>query len=317
MKTTLVRLLQSTFLIVVFYLCMVALTSLFYKDNRRLICYFLPYIQRVGGQEPLMLSDYNAQKKYDIVVLGSSHAYRGYDPRIFANENIQLFNAGSSSQNTLVSRALATHILQPSDGQLYIIDIYDKVWSGDGIESCNRFIQNSPSAALNTDLTLHALDLRKINQYSTWLFSDLTQFEVEAKDYVADGYCSKNDSLQSPPQALEGPEEINPLFQVHLDRLLQLLEEKSVEYIFVSHPHPTTEGLEAYHKPMKTYIDSLAAAKNTFYFDYTSHPSFSDFGYFADANHLNQKGVDLFNELLIRDLKEKLPSLMEGFQTSR
>ena len=37
----------------------------------------------------------------DVLVLGSSHAYRGFDPRIFKKAGIKLFNFGSSGQTLL------------------------------------------------------------------------------------------------------------------------------------------------------------------------------------------------------------------------
>jgi hypothetical protein len=316
MKTTLIRLAQASILVAVFYLGMVAISSTVYSDNRRLICYFLPYIQRVGGQESLMLADYSAEQPYEAIVLGSSHAYRGYDPRIFEEANIRLFNAGSSSQNTLVSRALTEHILQPSAQQLYLIDVYDKVWSGDGIESCNRLIQNSISHDFSLDLAFYPLDLRKINQYSTWLFSNTTVKEVEAKDYVRLGYCSQQDTLTKAPEALPSPETINPLFEQQLKKTMELLDRAGASYIFVSHPQPVTQGLQTYHAPLKKIVENIAKASNTFYLDYTLDSRFADYGYFADANHLNQRGVDLFNTILIKDLKEKKPELLDRFQTS-
>ena len=36
-----------------------------------------------GGGTYIKIKDYNAKEKHDIVIVGSSHAYRGYDPRIF------------------------------------------------------------------------------------------------------------------------------------------------------------------------------------------------------------------------------------------
>ena len=64
--------------------------------DRRMSLFFIPNLQRNGGQELKMMRDLTSnQTKYDAIVLGSSHAYRGYDPRIFEQVGINLFNMQS------------------------------------------------------------------------------------------------------------------------------------------------------------------------------------------------------------------------------
>lgn len=45
-------------------------------------------------------------KNPDILILGSSHAYRGFDTRVFSNAGIHAFNFGSSSQTPINTQVI-------------------------------------------------------------------------------------------------------------------------------------------------------------------------------------------------------------------
>jgi hypothetical protein len=100
---------------------MFVLNKVTYK-NKRLSCHFMPYLQKAGGQERLMALDFQSNKTYDVLVYGSSHVYRGYDPRNFERHGLSLFDAGSSAQSTRGSLILAKHLIPPSSGTLVIFD---------------------------------------------------------------------------------------------------------------------------------------------------------------------------------------------------
>ena len=51
-------------------------------------------------------------KNPDILFLGSSHAYRGFDTRMFSQANISSFNLGSSSQSPINTQVLLKQYLQ-------------------------------------------------------------------------------------------------------------------------------------------------------------------------------------------------------------
>ena len=43
-----------------------------------------------GGHTYVAFRQFDPKEKYDVIVLGSSHAYRGYDPEIFRQHNLKL-----------------------------------------------------------------------------------------------------------------------------------------------------------------------------------------------------------------------------------
>lgn len=48
--------------------------------------------------------DAEKMKNPDILFLGSSHAYRGFDTRIFSKHGITSFNLGSSAQTPIIQK---------------------------------------------------------------------------------------------------------------------------------------------------------------------------------------------------------------------
>jgi hypothetical protein len=87
------------------------------------IYYVASYVPRKGGQELHAFRDYKADSTYQVLVLGSSHAYRGYDPRILDAHGITSFNFGTSSQNPLISNHLLDHYISIHEHQLVLIDV--------------------------------------------------------------------------------------------------------------------------------------------------------------------------------------------------
>ena len=65
----------------------------------------LIYKQR-GGHLHSRLLEINKHQNVDVLFLGSSHAYRGFDTRIFKESGIASFNLGSSSQAPVQSLLL-------------------------------------------------------------------------------------------------------------------------------------------------------------------------------------------------------------------
>jgi len=66
----------------------------------------LNYKIGAGGHMYSRLQDIHRTSNIDILILGSSHAYRGYDPRIFNKHGFSMFNLGSSAQSPIQTKVL-------------------------------------------------------------------------------------------------------------------------------------------------------------------------------------------------------------------
>jgi hypothetical protein len=78
----------------------------------------------------------------DAVVLGSSCAYRGYDPRIFHQSGIEIFNFGTSSQTPLQTDFVVDNYVQKLHPKFVIFDIRPQQFAEDGLESTLDFMAN-------------------------------------------------------------------------------------------------------------------------------------------------------------------------------
>jgi hypothetical protein len=115
---------------------------------RPLWAYLNSSIVLKGGQAYNMLQELDSLQPNPnmYLILGSSHAYRGYDPDIFKKEKITVFNAGSSAQSLECSYVLLRYYANKS--KKLILDIYPGTLSKSTEESQLTLIQNSPNLSL-------------------------------------------------------------------------------------------------------------------------------------------------------------------------
>ena len=74
-------------------------------------------------------------KNPDILFLGSSHAYRGFDTRVFAKHGIKAFNLGSSSQSPINTQVFLKQYLDKIQPKFVVYEVYAGTLCTDGVES--------------------------------------------------------------------------------------------------------------------------------------------------------------------------------------
>ncbi|MGV0925216.1 hypothetical protein [Empedobacter tilapiae] len=77
--------------------------------------------------------------------------------------------------------------------------------------------------------------------------------------------------------------------------------------IFVTSPTYIDE-LNRYsnHKEIINKISNFSKDNNIIFFDYSEMKGFNNKEYFADSNHLNSQGADIFTKKLVEDIKPYL-----------
>jgi hypothetical protein len=273
-------------------------------SDRRLALHINPTLARIGGQESLMTNDFNPFEPYDVVVLGSSHAYRGYDPRVFSKHGWSIFNAGSSAQHPRISFTILEELVAHSPSKPFIIiDVFDKILEMDGKESSGRMLVNCAQWPLANTILHGQFDVVALNNYCARVFANHSKLELQVSDYAGLGYCSKETVLAAGPEEVKYQFSGNKSTIAELEKCLLWLNQNSFSFVLVSHPMPAQEGFADYHTPAATMLKSLASKYNTVFLDYTQLAGFSNENrFFADATHLNQTGVEFFNNILIDTL---------------
>jgi hypothetical protein len=291
------------------YAAVVWATNFPVKKGKRLASFCLPYLQSTGNQEGCMLTDYmKSGVGPQILVLGSSHAYRGYDPRLFAADGRTLFCLGTSSQTPVDTAVLVHDLVLPklSSQQakpLILLDIYDRLFEMPAFEGTSRLIQNAVQDATAWHHLTAAPDIRLFNAFAVRLATHAGKTEVQTADYVSNGYCS-----QAPPATDQVPHFLEPFAgrpdQLQaFDAVLGQLVGAGLQVIVVSTPMPQAEGFATYRASFRKEIDPILSHHGVIYLDYTQEHPLQWPNHFGDSHHLNQAGVEVFNPILLERLK--------------
>lgn len=243
----------------------------------------------------------------DILFLGSSHSYRGFDPRNFNDKKV--FNLGSSSQTPIQTKFLLKRYLNKINPKMIIYDVYPGTFSIDGVESSLDLIANDKNDLESIKM---AFELNNIKIYNTLIYAGFADFFNLNKNFVEpikkgeDTYISggfvenkihyyKFDNYSKREWTFK--EEQVKAFQ----EIISLLKKKKLKTILVYAPI-TPRLYNSFTN--NNFLESTIIKRNHLeYYDFNNLMKLNDSLYFYDTNHLNLNGVKLFNKKLIETLK--------------
>jgi hypothetical protein len=271
----------------------------------------LPIIYRLtdavgikGGNTYQKFIDFNENKKYDVIVIGSSHAYRGYDPRIFKKYGLEMFNLGTSGQSLVNSFFIAKNYIRKTNCKLLIIDISTRALESDGLESATDLIANINKEIPAAEMALNLKDPRALTMYSNRIWSKCYSPLKIDKDYMLNGYSQTTDSVKEVKINWYKHKQTDIAMQVmYFKKLIDYLKQSAIPFILVTHPLPIETAYASIEKELKTINDYAKQIKCN-YFNYSRTVILnSRFDYFDD-HHLNQSGVQKFNTVLLDSLRQ-------------
>lgn len=243
----------------------------------------------------------------DILFLGSSHSYRGFDPRNFKDK--KTFNLGSSSQAPIQTKILLKRYLSKINPKIVIYEVYPGTFVADGVESSLDLIANDNNDFESVKM---AFELNNIDTYNTLIYAyfvnilNLNKKFVEPiiKDddtYISGGFVEKKIKYYKYENITKN--EVWKLNKKQIEKFeenIALLEQKKIKIILVY--APITKAL--YNSfTNNIYIDSLMNSYGLPYYNFNQLMQLDDSLDFNDAHHLNQNGVNKFNSKLNAILK--------------
>lgn len=267
----------------------------------------------------------------DILFLGSSHAYRGFNPALLDSLwGIRSFNLGSSGQTPLTSLHVLRNAVQHQKPKKVVMELYfhtfmevDQLNNGG-----NNWMQVRSSPAKwqflwqafdlyeMTALTLLPV-LRRKNAVPYVLRKYLRGDDHldHAGQYVGNGYVSRAEQI-SAEQLLE--HDLYDDLKLKEDwalakhvkamrELVRYCREEGIKLQFISAPMPTISVQKIKDQPkIDRYIQELANELNVRYRNDTQNPGLglADTQHFFDNNHLNAEGVEKWNRQLFDFLVE-------------
>jgi hypothetical protein len=255
------------------------------------------------------LKEVKYTKGVDILFLGSSHTYRGFDTRIFQEKGYTTFNLGSSSQTPLQTRLLLNRYLDQLDPKIVIYEVYPLTLTMDGVESSLDLMANDKNDFGSIHL---ALQQKHIKVYNTMLYSFYRDFfhrndgcrEYVTKlddHYVKGGYVEKDLKFYKNVQYTKQEWELNSKQFEIFNQIVKELKKRKIKVFLVQAPissslYNSYTNNKNYDRKMKHYGD---------YYNFNKLMMLNDSLHFYDANHLNQLGVELFNKKLIETVLQK------------
>lgn len=265
--------------------------------------------QGSGGFIRTRLNEAEKRKDIDLLFLGSSHCYRGFDTRIFAQHGYNCMNLGSSAQTPLQTEVLVERYLDKLNPKKVIYEVYPGTFTFDGVESALDLISNDEidSYALNM-----ALKTNNIKVYNTLLYVwlndvlNITPEYVEPRQkgtstYVKGGYVEMISKINTKKCDKKEDWKIREEQFEAFKRIINKLKSRNIEIFLVY--APITKSLYSSHTN-NSYIDRLFHGEAP-YFNFNKDEKFDDEKHFYDLDHLNQEGVELFNDLVIRNVLKK------------
>lgn len=242
----------------------------------------------------------------DILFLGSSHSYRGFDPRNFPDK--KTFNLGSSSQTPIQTKILLERYLDKINPKVVIYEVYPFTFAADGVESSLDLIANDKNDFSSLKM---AFAINNVKTYNTLLYAGFVQFfdlnkgftepAKKKKDtYISGGYVENEMSYFKFDNYSENKWELKDEQMSIFNECLELLKSKNIKTILVFAPI-TPRLYNSYSN--NDFVDSTYNSYNVGYYNFNKLMQLNDSLDFYDSQHLNQNGVEKFNKKLSETLK--------------
>ncbi|MDR2965772.1 MAG: hypothetical protein LBU88_08360 [Treponema sp.] len=259
----------------------------------------LTYNLGSAGHLHSRLQEVKGYKDVDILFLGSSHAYRGFDVRVFEKYGFYTFNLGSSSQTPIQTQLLLNRYLNKLNPKLIIYAISSGPFTSDGVESAIDIISNDKNDRFSLKM---AMKINHLKVYNTLIYGSIRdilnlnssfsqQIHLGDDTYISGGYVEINTErsyneykIQADESKKEQEEKYRQYQWDAFNKIISNFKNRNINYILVCTPVADTINIEFDNK-IKQYGD---------YYNFNDIFDFSD-DLFYDSNHLKQEGAEIFS----------------------
>lgn len=274
---------------------------------------------------------YNLKKPIDVLILGSSHAYRSYHPetiRLELQTGNQVFNFGSSAQSPRTSYFVLNEVLEKHRPKMVILDLYVMVFSSDDQLDNGRINYHamqsgtSKNAFLKNGFSFN--EKVKLLGFPTYVYRDHFKHKINKLlgktylpygkgQYEKNGFAFNNDTLALAKLQYDnqfskfeirsdGATETNLKY---LEKIVDRCREMNIPIVFMSSPMPelSVKQIENY-EDIFAFFERKANELNVPFYDFNINriPELSDSAHFYDDDHLNLAGAKVFSEKLSKKI---------------
>ncbi len=262
-----------------------------------------------GGHMYSRLKEVKTQRDIDILFLGSSHTYHGFDTRIFKEHGWTSFNLGSSSQTPIQTKLLVERYLKRVHPKLVVFEVYPETFQLDGVESSLDIIAND---SIRFDMVKMAFGTKNVRSVNTLIYGmyrqlfgrDRNYVELPRKQehvYISGGYVERDPGYFRYATYDKQEWQLRNDQKAAFEAILKLLKQEQIPYLLIQAPM-TSARYRSYtnNAEFDRYIQQKGVYRN-----FNGELPLDDSLHFYDDNHLNQNGVRIFNAAVISWLEER------------
>lgn len=234
----------------------------------------------------------------DVLFLGSSHAYRTFDPRTYTARGLRVFNLGFSNQTPVQTELLLQCFLDTLRPRLVVFEVHPDIMAHDGIEATLGMLGNFPPTWPMMKMALATRNARVIctalygiprNMVRSAQTKEWPPAEFVGNRYVPGGYVECDVQHYSPQPHDSATIVPLPSQLEALERCLSLLRQRGIPCLLLEVPD-TKVLMDSY-----TNLDEFQRLMSQYgEFHFKAMDCLDDSLHFYNDNHLNQLGVDLY-----------------------
>jgi len=251
------------------------------------------------------LRDVRTAGPVDVLIAGSSHAYRGFDPRLFEAHGLKAFNLGSSAQTPRQTELLLDRYLDELQPQWLILEVYPASYTLDGVESTLDVLANDP---IDAGMRRLVWELSNAKVWNTHIYATLSRTlgggfpkvqepaERDGDRYIAGtGYVERAGYYYRFDPVVSRRWTYRDQAYAALDRILEKARARDIRVWLVE--APITRAMYDSYGPQPEFVRQMQ--QRAPFTDFNGTLSLNDSLHFYDSDHLNQDGVIAFNAALL------------------
>jgi hypothetical protein len=264
------------------------------------------------GHMHTRLKELKSSGPVDLLIIGSSHAYRGFDPRIFQQDGFKTFVLGSSAQTPLQTEVLVKKYFKKLKPKYVIFEVFPGVFCIDGVESSVDLISNGENGFRSWPMVLR---INNLITYNTLLFSWFREYVIHSRFqepickngecYISGGFVQRTELAE-----FKGRKKSKQLLEwkfrndqmAAFGRIMEFLKKQDCKTLLLQ--SPLTEAFyNSYSNNFQT--DCFFQSFGIPYYNANFSRIGGNNSLYYDQDHLNTRGVEQFNQLVLAIMRNR------------
>lgn len=258
---------------------------------------------RFPSELSFQLAD-TSKENFDFIILGSSHAYRNFNPRLFESFGYSCINLGSSSQTPQNSIPLLKKYIHKCNN--IILEVYPATIGIDGTEAFYVLNNDLSDKMLLAEMSANINNFRVYNLLSihSWLNKSLKHLKIDTTNFYK-GYIATYDTVKPSVKydTILISESIAKNQLKYIEDAIRICRNENKNLYLVYAPVPSKLIIDNETLVIKR-LNELSEMYNIRFFNWGRNHNLNDMQHFFDDDHLNNAGVELFNTHLLKSIKK-------------